>query len=165
MNESKPDSPEAWRQAREHAKNQHKAKVERLRQKVADGLLDPYQDPETIATIDKANLDQASISQHSDDNPWKPLPRSADHDPDSPAHHLPRKPYGKPVNKVVGTQGELEGGKKPVVLSRTGRVSELKGPQPYERGRVGQDSPKDQQRANQQRRAIRQDMRERGEDV
>src|SRR3990167_5415587 len=89
--------------------NPHQAKVERIKQKVAAGLLDPQTDLETLEEIRQANLGQTRSTQPSDENPWEELPRSADHDPNSPAKHLTRKPFRKPTNKVVPTQSTLDG--------------------------------------------------------
>lgn len=142
-----------------------KEHVNKVKQKVAEGKLDPFEDPETQEQIRQANLDQAPQVGEEGYDSSVPLPRSPDQDPESPALFLPRKPYGRRTNQPVVTQAALEGGTKKEVLSRKDRSRDLKQAQPYERGRLGIDNPQDNQEANQQRHQIRQDMRKRGEDV
>lgn len=127
--------------------------------------LNPESDPEYLERVRLANLGQTETAAPSNDNPWEPLPRSIDHDPASPAQHLPRIIHGKPVNQVVGTQPELTGKKTKRVMSRRGKGRIMKKPQPYERGRLGPTSATDRQEADEQRHEIRESMHERGEDV
>ncbi len=124
---------------------------------------DPESDPDYLARLNQANLSQTESSTPSPDNPWEPLPRSMDHDPDLPAQHLPRVYRGKPRNQIVGSQGTLDAGKKKRVMSAISSGREMTKPQPIERGRLGTTSPADRQKAAQQRHEIREDMEKRGE--
>lgn len=144
--------------------NPVKAKIARLKRKVEAGLLDPYSDPETQEEIRQANLRQLETTEE-DGNPWEELPVSPDQDPQTSTAHLPRKFKGRPINQPVVTQASFEGLPAEKVMSAGSGTRGMKKPQPYERGRLGQDAPQDKQLANQQRFMIKKNMRTRGEDV
>ena len=157
---------------REQARIIHKNRRAIVKQRVAEGYLNPDNDPEYITRLNEANAEQTMDRDSPNDNPWETLQTSPDQDPHVSTQRVPRTVKGRGVNQPVVVQGALPINGQSAetrVMSVSSRQRLLKPLQPIERqkarSRKGIADEADDIKAQRQRFAIRESMEKRGGDV